>query len=102
MIVEEADFNFSFSGLKTAVLYAVKKLKDQLPAADYQLLIPQLCHEFQQAAVEVLVKKTIKAAQKYEVKTIMLAGGVSAADGASAAERLRPEAGAASRRSGSR
>lgn len=40
--------------------------------------VAEVCHEFQQAVVDVLVRKTIEAAKKYEAKTIMLAGGVSA------------------------
>lgn len=77
-MLNSKDFNFSFSGLKTAVLYETKKLKEKLPATDYGLLVPEICHEFQQAAIDVLVSKTLKAAEKYEVKTVMLAGGVSA------------------------
>ncbi len=77
-MLSKNNFDFSFSGLKTAVLYETKKLQEKLSVADYQLLIPQICYEFQQAVVDVLVKKTIKAAQKYEAKTILLAGGVSA------------------------
>lgn len=67
------DFNFSFSGLKTAVLYTVKKIKnlDKDKKAE-------ICHEFQRAVMDVLVSKTIKAAKKYKVKTVMMAGGVAA------------------------
>lgn len=74
-MINSANFAFSFSGLKTAVLYAVKKnpkiLKDQA-------LLAGICAEFQQAVVDVLVAKTLKAAEKYRPSTIMLAGGVSA------------------------
>ena len=74
-MLNSKNFDFSFSGLKTAVLYTVKKnpriLKDKH-------LISELCREFQQAAIDVLVAKTLKAAQKYRPQTIMLAGGVSA------------------------
>ena len=76
-MIDSKDFNFSFSGLKTAVLYKVKKLK-KLPVTDYELLVAGIAAEFQQAAIDVLIHKTIKAAQKYNPKTIMLAGGVSA------------------------
>ena len=64
--------NFSFSGLKTALLYQLKKDKN------WQTRIPQYCYEYQQAILDVLIGKTIKAAKKYNVKTIMLAGGVAA------------------------
>ena len=74
-MMNSKNFNFSFSGLKTAVLYTVKKnpeiLKDKK-------LISELCAGFQQAAVDVLVAKTIRAAQLHQPKGILLAGGVSA------------------------
>jgi N6-L-threonylcarbamoyladenine synthase len=74
-MLKSKNFDFSFSGLKTAVLYTVKKnpqiLKDNG-------LISALCHEFQQAVIDVLIAKTRRAAQKYNPRTIMLAGGVSA------------------------
>jgi N6-L-threonylcarbamoyladenine synthase len=74
-MINSNNFNFSFSGLKTAVLYETRKHPKLLKDKKY---IAALCHEFQQAAIDVLVAKTIKAAQKYHPKTIMLAGGVSA------------------------
>lgn len=77
-MINKNNFDFSFSGLKTAVLYMTKKMKNELQVTDYELLVPALCAEFQQAAIDVLIHKTLKAAQKYHPKTIMLAGGVSA------------------------
>lgn len=65
-------FDFSFSGLKTALLYQLKKDKD------WRNRIPEYSQDFQQAIIDVLVGKTIKAAKKYDVKTVMLAGGVAA------------------------
>jgi N6-L-threonylcarbamoyladenine synthase len=73
-MINSRDFNFSFSGLKTAVLYLVKKI----PPSHLSLLTSRICHEFQQAVIDVLVAKTLRAAQKYKLKTIMLSGGVSA------------------------
>lgn len=70
------DLNFSFSGLKTAVLREVSKLK-----ASNQLnceTIKQISYEIQEAITDVLVAKTIKAAKKYNVKSILLGGGVAA------------------------
>ena len=67
-------FNFSFSGLKTAVLRTVQQLEKQkssLPKAD-------LAASFQAAVVEVLFQKTILAAEEYGTKDILIAGGVSA------------------------
>ena len=70
------DFDFSFSGLKTAVLYLVRDLEKQ--KVNIQKLRPAICKEFQDAVVEVLVAKTIRAAETYKVKTILLGGGVAA------------------------
>ena len=67
------DYDFSFSGLKTAVLYDVKKRKKQT-----QAYISAMAKESQQAIIDVLIKKTIKAAKGYKAKTIILGGGVSA------------------------
>ena len=67
-------WDFSFSGLKTAVLRevnALKRVNDDLPVAN-------LAASFLEAVVEVLTGKTIKAADEYEVQRIVLAGGVSA------------------------
>ncbi len=61
--------NFSFSGLKTAVRYLLPKLK-----GDY---LADLCASFQQAVVEVLVRKTIAAAKNSNVELVTISGGVS-------------------------
>jgi N6-L-threonylcarbamoyladenine synthase len=74
-MINSENFDFSFSGLKTAVLYETKKHPRLLKNKKY---IEEICHEFQQAAIDVLVSKTIRAAQKYNPRTIMIAGGVSA------------------------
>ncbi len=68
--------DFSFSGLKTAVLRDVRKLeeKNQLnPGA-----ICDLAASFQTCANEILVRNTIRAAKRYKVKTVLLSGGVAA------------------------
>ncbi len=77
-MLNSPNFNFSFSGLKTAVLYEVKNLKENLSTNEFKKLIPQICYEFQQACIDVLIHKTMLSAKKYNPKTIMLAGGVSA------------------------
>jgi len=66
-------YDFSFSGLKTAVLREVQKLKKDgdLPVAD-------LAASFQAAVVDVVFTKAIKAAREYGAKEILVAGGVSA------------------------
>lgn len=74
-MVNKNNFDFSFSGLKTAALYETKKNPKLLKDKNY---ISAVAKEFQQAVVDVLIIKTIKAAKEYNPKTIMLAGGVSA------------------------
>ena len=74
-MLNKNNFNFSFSGLKTAVLYETKKHPELLGDKKY---LAAVCHEFQQAVVDVLIHKTLKAAEKFRPKTILLAGGVSA------------------------
>lgn len=73
-MITSDDFDFSFSGLKTAVLYHTQK--HGLPAREQEL--DDLCASFQQAVVDVLVAKTIRAAKTTQVRTILLGGGVSA------------------------
>lgn len=72
-MINSQDFNFSFSGLKTAVLYTSQKFKNQ--DEDFKIA---MAHSFQEAAIEVLVAKTLKAAKKLKIKTILMAGGVAA------------------------
>ncbi|MCW1888733.1 MAG: tRNA (adenosine(37)-N6)-threonylcarbamoyltransferase complex transferase subunit TsaD [Candidatus Moranbacteria bacterium] len=70
------NYDFSFSGLKTAVLYAVQK---EAPLADDPTLFTDsICHAFQEAAIDVLVGKTKKALSFYSPATFVIAGGVSA------------------------
>lgn len=66
--------DFSFSGLKTAVINYVNHARQVGEA----LNIPDICASFQQAVVDVLTDHTIKAAKAEKVKTIALAGGVAA------------------------
>jgi N6-L-threonylcarbamoyladenine synthase len=65
-------YDFSFSGIKTAVVNLFNKTKDQ------RLKTEDLVASFQQAIVDVLVEKAIRAAEEYGCKTIALAGGVAA------------------------
>ena len=71
-MINSNDYDFSFSGLKTAVLYAVKDKKLD------EKLVEEMCVEVQQAIIDVLIKKTIKATKDFKAKTIILGGGVSA------------------------
>lgn len=75
----EGTWNFSFSGLKTAVLRVVKRL-DQASDAGYHQPLPvsNLASSFQAAVVDVLVGKTIQAVEEFKAKAILVAGGVSA------------------------
>jgi N6-L-threonylcarbamoyladenine synthase len=72
-----SDFNFSFSGIKTAVLYYLRdnKLRDTVIS---EQLLADICASFQSSVVDVLVQKTIRAAKQFGVKDIAVAGGVSA------------------------
>jgi N6-L-threonylcarbamoyladenine synthase len=74
-MINSGILNFSFSGLKTAVLYIVRDNPKILKSKE---LKAALCAEFQQAVIDVLVGKTLKAAKKYKPKSILLGGGVSA------------------------
>src|SRR6478672_6038832 len=91
--------NFSFSGLKTAVRYLLPKIdvipseakrsrgtplndgvRDASGSLDFprdDKLLADLCASFQQAIIDVLVKKTVAAAQKYRVDLVTISGGVS-------------------------
>ena len=77
-MINSKDYNFSFSGLKTAVLYLVRDLTHNGKKRLSKDTKAAIAAEFQQSAVDVLVKKTIRAAQEYQAKTILLGGGVSA------------------------
>lgn len=74
-MMDADNFDFSFSGLKTSVLYYVKKHEEQKKDEHF---IDEVCHEFQEAVVDVLVSKTKKALMLYSPKTFVIAGGVSA------------------------
>jgi N6-L-threonylcarbamoyladenine synthase len=75
-MMKDKSLDFSFSGLKTAVLYT---LTDRNPAdgtpRDEDL--PDLCASFQQAVIDILIHKALRAAQLCEHRTIALSGGVS-------------------------
>jgi len=71
---KSGDYNFSFSGLKTSVRYFVTRRKDtgELPPLE------DLAASFQEAIVDILVEKTLHAAQEKNVRAITLTGGVAA------------------------
>lgn len=75
-MINSHDFNFSFSGLKTAVLREVYKLKVHQQFND--LAIQQLAFEIQESITDVLVAKTITTAKEFKVKSLLIGGGVAA------------------------
>jgi len=101
-MIKDKNFDFSFSGLKTAVLDVVRQIesqnviaseakqsikkiataKDGLAMTERRKLSnnqkAEICAAFENAAVDVLVTKTLRAAEKYQPKAVILAGGVAA------------------------
>jgi N6-L-threonylcarbamoyladenine synthase len=76
-MIDSRDLNFSFSGLKTAVLYFIKKLKENNVEITPELK-SAIAEEFQNAVTDVLITKTKNAFAEYEVKNLILGGGVVA------------------------
>jgi len=68
---------FSFSGIKTSVLYLLRNIKYD-PSNRDEKIVRDICASFQRAVVETLVEKTIWAAKRFGVKSICMAGGVAA------------------------
>lgn len=72
--IDEDNYDFSFSGLKTAVinyLNTKKQKGEKINTAD-------VAASFQQAVIDILIKKILKAVENYQVKSVILSGGVSA------------------------
>jgi N6-L-threonylcarbamoyladenine synthase len=99
--------NFSFSGLKTAVRYLLPRIVGlcgetpgkergltQTPCNLDEPMLSNLCASFQQAVIDVLVAKTIEAAEKYRVDLVTVSGGVSCN------QELRRQLGEACQRAG--
>jgi N6-L-threonylcarbamoyladenine synthase len=76
-MLHSGDYDFSFSGLKTAMLYTIRDLTDSgaRDLTDNEKVA--LACAFEDAAIEVLVKKTIRAAEEYHIQTIVVGGGVA-------------------------
>ncbi len=72
-------FDFSFSGIKTSVLYFLKSI--EFDKKRNEKLIKDVCASFQETMVKTLYDKTLEAAEKYNVKIISVSGGVSANTG---------------------
>jgi N6-L-threonylcarbamoyladenine synthase len=83
--INDDDYDFSYSGLKTAVIRWIRERQDagdEIDAAD-------LAASFQEAVVDVQVAKTMRAAEEHAVKTVVIAGGVAA--NSRLRERMRAE-----------
>ena len=78
-MIYSKDYDFSFSGLKTSVLYLIRDLKEKNSNILNNINIKQkIAREFEDAVVETLVHKTIKAIKQYKIQTLIVGGGVSA------------------------
>jgi len=75
-MIYQKNYDFSFSGLKTAVLYDFQKRPKKIQKSERYKR--EMAKEIQQAIVDVLVAKTIRAAKEFKSKTIILGGGVAA------------------------
>jgi N6-L-threonylcarbamoyladenine synthase len=72
-----SDYDFSFSGLKTAVRYLVDDLKKESDEISTETKA-SIAYEFETAAIDVLVHKTTKAIREFGIQTLIVGGGVSA------------------------
>lgn len=78
-MIHSKDYDFSFSGLKTAVLYLIRDLKIENPDVLDDINIKQkIACEFENSVAETLVHKTINAIKEYKIQTLIVGGGVSA------------------------
>ncbi|MDP3982091.1 MAG: tRNA (adenosine(37)-N6)-threonylcarbamoyltransferase complex transferase subunit TsaD [bacterium] len=70
------DYDFSFSGLKTAVLYDYKaRAQAERESEEY---VQEMSYKIQEAIADILVKKTLAAAEEYNASSVVLGGGVAA------------------------
>jgi len=75
-MIYQKNYDFSFSGLKTAVLYTFRSRSPKIrKSKEY---IQEMCFEVQQAIIDVLISKTVGVAKRFRAKTIILGGGVAA------------------------
>jgi N6-L-threonylcarbamoyladenine synthase len=72
-MIHSKDLDFSFSGLKTSVLYTIKEIPNLT-----EEIKQEIAFEFQNAAIDVLVSKTKKAIEQHDAKTLIVGGGVIA------------------------
>lgn len=76
-MIKEDNYDFSFSGLKSSVINMVHNAKQR----DEVLCDVDLAASFQQSVIDVLVEKTLRACEEYQVKQLIVAGGVAANKG---------------------
>ena len=88
-LLNSPDYDFSFSGLKTSMLNFCRKRSAEFMTENMN----DICASFQEAAVDVLVRKTIKACRDHAVTNVFLSGGVAA--NSRLRDRLRTEGAAA-------
>ncbi len=75
-MIKSNDYDFSFSGLKTAVLYTIKKMTDK-EKSDPEWKA-KMAREFEDSVTEVLITKTKRAIEEFDIKTLIVGGGVIA------------------------
>ena len=71
-MLDSGDYAFSFSGLKTSMLYLLPALGETIPGR-----MADLCASFQEAIVEVLLRKSLKAVREFGARSLSVSGGVS-------------------------
>jgi N6-L-threonylcarbamoyladenine synthase len=76
-MLHSSDYDFSFSGIKTAMLYAIRDLTNQNTRELNDEEKMALTCAFEDAAIEVLIKKTTKAIEEYNIQTVIVGGGVA-------------------------
>jgi len=75
-MIYQKNYDFSFAGLKTAVLYDFKsRSKKERESKEYKV---EMAKEIQQAIIDVLIFKTLKAAREFKINSVILGGGVVA------------------------
>ena len=93
-LLSQDSLDFSFSGIKTAVFYEAERLKKKSPLS---LRVKKaVCAGFQEAVVDTLVEKSLRALRKHKFKTVVVGGGVSANS------RLREKLSSAVKKEGAR
>ena len=75
--LDDKSYNFSFSGIKSAVVNIVHNEKQRKK----EIRVEDMCTSFQNRVVEVITKKTMRAVKEYKVKNLIIAGGVAANNG---------------------